>query len=74
MTEHDLREVACGCGRVHRVRAPPEADAAGTVTYGLGIQALVVYLIAAHAVPAHRAAGLIGAMTGAKPSPGSSAA
>src|SRR6266581_2871060 len=37
--------------RVHRAPAPPEAGAPGTVTYGLGIQALVVYLIAAHAIP-----------------------
>ncbi len=68
--QHDLHEVACACGRVHRAPAPPEAGAPGTVTYGLGIQALVVYLIAAHAIPVHRCAELIGALTGAKPSPG----
>jgi hypothetical protein len=70
VTQHDLHEVACACGRVHRAAPPPQAGAPGTVTYGLGIQALVVYLIAAHALPVHRAAELIGAMTGAKPSPG----
>jgi transposase len=55
---------------LHRAAPPPQAGAPGTVTYGLGIQALVVYLIAAHALPVHRAAELIEAMTGAKPSPG----
>jgi hypothetical protein len=70
VTQHDLHEAACRCGQVHRAGAPPEAGAAGTVSYGLGIQALVAYLIAAHALPVHRAAELIEAMTGAKPSPG----
>src|SRR5215471_9315939 len=42
----------------------------GTVTYGLAVQALCAYLIAAHAVPVHRCAQLIEAMTGARPSPG----
>ena len=46
------------------------AGAAGTVTYGLAIQALCVYLIAAHAIPVRRCAELIGALTGARPSPG----
>ena len=70
VTQHDLHEVACGCGRVHRAPAPPGAGAAGTVTYGLGLQAWCVYLIAAHAIPVHRCAELIEALTGAEPSPG----
>src|SRR6266536_5567303 len=57
------------CTRWH-APAAPETGAPGTVTYRLGIQALVVYLIAAHAIPVHRCAELIGALTGAKPSPG----
>jgi transposase len=68
--QHDLHAVACACGRVHRAGAPAGTGAAGTVTYGLSLQALCVYLIAAHAVPVHRTAELIEAMTGAKPSPG----
>ena len=32
--QHDVHEVACGCGRVHRAAAPDGAGAAGTVTYG----------------------------------------
>jgi transposase len=70
VTQHDLHEVACSCGRVHRASAPAGAGLAGTVAYGLALQALCVYLIAAHAVPVHRCADLIGALTGAKPSPG----
>jgi transposase len=62
VTQHDLHEVACRCGRVHR--------AAGTVTYGLALQAWCVYLIAAHVIPVHRCAELIEALTGAQPSPG----
>jgi len=33
--QHDLHEVACGCGRVHRAAAPAGAGTPGTVTYGL---------------------------------------
>jgi transposase len=70
VTQHDLHEVACSCGRVHRAAAPAGAGTAGTVTYGLALQAWCVYLIAAHAIPVHRCAELIEALTGAEPSPG----
>src|ERR1019366_5200417 len=70
VTQHDLHEVACRCGRVHRAAAPAGAGAAGTVTYGLALQAWCLYLMAAHAIPVHRCAGLIEALTGAEPSPG----
>ena len=40
------------------------------MTYGIGLQAWCVYLMAAHAIPVHRCAELIEALTGAKPSPG----
>jgi transposase len=68
--QHDLHEVACCCGRVHRAAAPAGTGAPGTVTYGVNLQAWCVYLIAAHAVPVHRCAELIEALTGARPSPG----
>jgi hypothetical protein len=71
VTQHDLHEVACGCGRVHRAAAPPAAGVAGTVTYGLALQAWCVYLIAAHAIPVHRCAELIEALTAPSPRPGS---
>jgi len=68
--QHDLHEVACGCGRVHRAAAPAGTGAAGTVTCGISLQAWCIYLMAAHAIPVHRCAELIGALTGAEPSPG----
>lgn len=68
--QHEVHEVACGCGRVHRAAAPAGTGAPGTVTYGVNLQAWCVYLIAAHAVPVHRCAELIEALTGARPSPG----
>jgi len=68
--QHDLHAVACACGRVHRAAAPAGAGAPGTVTYGIGLQAWCAYLMAAHAVPVHRCAELIEALTGARPSPG----
>jgi hypothetical protein len=68
--QHDLHEVACGCGQVHRPAAPAGAGMPGTVTYGISLQAWCVYLMAAHAIPVHRAAELIEALTGARPSPG----
>ncbi len=70
VTQHDLHEVACGCGRVRRAAAPAGTGTPGTVTYGLALQAWCVYLIAAHAIPVHRCAELIEALTGAEPSPG----
>jgi hypothetical protein len=42
VTQHDLHEVACDCGRVHRAAAPAGTGAAGTVTYGLNLQAWCV--------------------------------
>src|ERR1039458_538396 len=70
VTQHDLHEVECGCGRTHRGAPPAGTGAAGTVTYGLNLQAWCVYLMAAHAIPVHRCAELIESLTGAKPSPG----
>jgi transposase len=68
--QHDVHEAACRCGRVHRAGAPAGAGLAGTVTYGPNLQAWCVFLIAAHAVPVHRCAELIEALTGARPSAG----
>jgi hypothetical protein len=68
--QHDLHAVACRCGRAHQAAAPPGTATPGTVTYGLNLQAWCVFLIAAHAIPVHRCAELIEALTGAKPSPG----
>jgi hypothetical protein len=68
--QHDRHAVRCGCGRVSLAGAPAGAGAPGTVTYGPNLQAWCVYLMVAHAVPVHRCAELIGALTGAEPSAG----
>jgi transposase len=68
--QHDLHAVGCSCGRVHRAAAPAGTGMPGTVTYGISVQAWCVYLMAAHAIPVHRCAELIEALTGAEPSPG----
>ena len=51
--QHDVHEVACPCGRVHRAPAR-RTGVPGTVTYGISLQAWCVYLMAAHAIPVHR--------------------
>ncbi len=51
--------------------APPAGPgAAGTVTYGLSLQAWCVFLLVAHHVPVQRCAGIIESLTGARPSDG----
>ena len=65
LIQDDLHEVACRCGRVHRAPAPPGTGTPDTVTYGTGLQAWRVYLMAPHAIPVHRCAELIEALTGA---------
>jgi transposase len=44
--QHDLHEVACRCGQVHRAPAPPGTGMPGTVTYGISLRAWCVYLMA----------------------------
>ena len=48
----------------------PDAGAAGTVTYGLNIQAWCVFLLVAHHVPTERCADVIASLTGMRPSDG----
>jgi transposase len=67
--QHDLHEVACGCGKVHRA-ARPEGVSASKVSYGPNLRAWCVFLMVAHAIPVHRCAELIESLTGAKPSAG----
>jgi hypothetical protein len=67
--QHDLHAVACGCGKVHRAPRPAGVSAA-RVSYGPNLQAWCVFLMVAHAIPVHRCAELIEALTGARPSAG----
>jgi transposase len=71
VTQYDLHAARCGgCGRPVTAPAPPGAGAPGTVTYGPNLQAWCAYLMTAHAVPVHRCAELVAALSGAAPSPG----
>ena len=70
VTQYDGHAVACRCGRVHAAAPQAGAGAAGTVTYGLNLQAWAVFLLAVHHVPVERCAGVIAALTGTRPSDG----
>lgn len=69
ITQHDLHRVRCECGREH-VAGGGAAVAAAPVSYGVNLQALVVYLLVFQHVPVHRCAQLIADVTGAAPSIG----
>jgi hypothetical protein len=70
VTQYDGHAVACQCGRVHAAAPPAGAGEAGTVTYGLNLQAWAVFLLAVHHVPVERCADVIAALTGIRPSDG----
>jgi transposase len=70
VTQYDEHTVACQCGRLHTAPPPAGAGEAGTVTYGLNLQAWCVFLLVAHHVPVERCAGIIESLTGARPSDG----
>ena len=70
-TQYDRHEVECPCGSRHVADAPPgAASAPGTVTYGLNFQAWCVFLLVMHHVPVERCAGILGSMSGTRPSDG----
>jgi transposase len=68
--QYDLHAARCSCGQVTTASAPAGCGMPGTVTYGPNLQAWCVYLMTEHAIPVHRCAELIGALTGAAPSAG----
>ena len=70
VTQYDGHAVSCRCGRVHVAAPPSGAGEAGTVAYGLNLQAWCVFLLAVHHVPVERCAEVIGALTGTRPSDG----
>jgi len=70
VTQYDGHAVACRCGRVHAAARPAGAGEAGTVTYGLNLQAWAVFLLAVHHLPVERCAEVIAALTGFRPSDG----
>ena len=58
-----------GCGKVHQAARPAGVSAA-RVSCGPNLQAWCVFLMVARAIPVHRCAELIEALTGARPSAG----
>jgi transposase len=70
VTQYDEHAVQCRCGKTHIAELPAGAGEAGPVTYGLSLQAWVVFLLVMHHVPVERCAQVIEALTGARPSDG----
>lgn len=70
VTQYDEHAVRCGCGKVHEAAPGPGAGQPGTVTWGLNVQALAVFLLVMHHVPVERCAGILEAVTGTRPSDG----
>lgn len=70
VTQYDEHAVECVCGRLHAAAPPADAGEAGTVTYGLNVQAWCVFLMVAHHVPVQRCAEIIASLTGTRPSDG----
>jgi transposase IS66 family protein len=69
ITQHDLHQVRCGCGRRH-VAARPENVQGSPAGYGPHLRALVVYLMIFQHIPVHRCARLVADLIGARPSAG----
>jgi hypothetical protein len=59
VTQYDEHAVECARGRLHTAAPPAGASQAGTVTYGLNIQAWCVFLLAAHHLPVEPCAEII---------------
>ncbi len=70
VTQYDEHAVQCRCGKAHVAEPPAGAGEAGTVTYGLSLQAWVVFLLVMHHVPVERCAQVVEALTGTRPSDG----
>ena len=62
VTEHQLREVVCACGTVHRGQFPAEVSA--PVQYGPRLKAAVVHLTHHHMLPVARTGDLLGDLFG----------
>ena len=70
VTQYDEHAVRCGCGKVHEAAPAPGAGEAGTVAWGLNVQALAVFLLVMHHVPVERCAAILEAFAGQRPSDG----
>jgi hypothetical protein len=63
VTQHDVYRVRCRCGRKHVGSLPAEVSVA-PASYGVKLQALVVYLLIYQHVPVERCVRLIADLTG----------
>ena len=70
VTQYDEHAVRCGCGKVHEAAPVPGAGQPGCVAWGLNVQALAVFLLVMQHGPVERCAGILEAVTGARPSDG----
>ena len=70
VTQYDEHAVRCGCGKVHEAAPAPGTGQPGTVTWGLNVQALAVFLLVMHHVPVERCAGVLEAIMGQRPCDG----
>jgi len=59
VTQYDQHQLRCGCGRLHTATRPDGARP-GLVGYGPKLQALAVYLMVVHFLPAKRCVELFG--------------
>jgi transposase len=69
VTQYDLHQVRCRCGRIHTANRPDGARS-GPAGYGPNLAAFATYLMMVHFVPAHRVVALLESLTGAAPSVG----
>lgn len=69
VTQYDQHQLRCGCGRLHTATRPDGARP-GLMGYGPNLQALAVYLMVVHFLPAKRCVELLESLTGAAPSVG----
>jgi transposase len=70
VTQYDLHQVRCRCGRLRTADRPAGAARSGPAGYGPSLAAFATYLMVIHFVPAHRVVALLESLTGAAPSVG----
>ncbi len=69
VTQHDLHQVVCGCGRRH-VAARPEGLSGAPVSYGPEVRALALYFLVRQHLPVERAQEAIAELCGVEVSTG----
>jgi transposase len=70
VTQYDLHQVRCRCGRLRTADRPAGARSCGAAGYGPNLAAFATYLMVIHFVPAHRVVVLLESLTGTAPSVG----